>query len=182
MRRRVRSYTCCMTKNQFKRWLQARLFEIEPTISRQPAEHCAQIVFEAKAHAYRLRLYDLARQIPECDVVTPLDCCLRLRYCVAHLEQPTSTDRDSGALIGLAEAAKILGYQADRLRRLAKQKRIKYVQHGQGRIKFRREWLDEFIDSNSSGPQDIKRSPAQRRTVRMDFEPRPSFDPSLFLK
>jgi excisionase family DNA binding protein len=171
-----------MTKNQFKRWLQARLSEVEPMISRQPTEHCAQIVFEAKAHAYRLRHYDLARQLPERDVITPLDCCLRLRDCLTYLERPLSTDRDSGALIGLADAAKILGYRADGLRRLVKQKRIKYVQHGQGRIKFRREWLDEYISANSSGPQDIKRSPAQRRKVRMDFEPRHGFDPSLFLK
>lgn len=171
-----------MTEKQFKQWLTQRLADAEPMISRRATERCAQITFEAKAHAYRLRLYDLARQLPECDVITPLDCCLRLRDCLTYLEQPPSTERDSGALIGLPEAAKILGYQVDRLRRLAKQKQIKYVQHGQGRIKFRREWLDEFIDSNSRGPQDIKRSPAQRRKVRMDFEPRHGFDPSLFLK
>jgi hypothetical protein len=171
-----------MTRNQFKTWLKERLADIEPTISRGATDHCARIVFEAKAQAYRLRLYELARQLPERDVITPLDCCLRLRDCITSLERPPSTDRDSEALIGLPEAATILGYQVDRLRRLAKQKQIKYVQHGQGRIKFRREWLDEFINSNSSGPQEIKRSPAQRRKVRMDFEPRYGFDPSLFLK
>lgn len=169
-----------MTEKQYKQWLKQRIAEVEPMISREPTARCAQVVFEAKAHAYRLRFYDLARNLPERDVITPLDCCLGLRDCLAHLKRPPIANPDSGALIGLAEAARILGYQADGLRKLVKQKRIKYVQHGQGRIKFRREWLNNYIDSNSSGPQDIKRSPAQRRRPPVNFKPRYRFDPSLF--
>jgi excisionase family DNA binding protein len=169
-----------MTGKQFKRWLKQRLADVELTISRCATEHCAQIVFEAKAHAYRLRLYDLARRLPERDVVTPLDCCLRLRDCLVHIESPPSACRNSDASIGLAEAAKRLGYQPEGLRRLVKQKRIKYVQHGQGRIKFRREWLDEYINANTSGPDDIKRSPVQRRRPPISFKLRDAFDPSLF--
>jgi hypothetical protein len=169
-----------MTEKQFKQWLKQRLAEVEPTISREPTGRCAQVLFEAKAHAYRLRFYDLARKLPERDVITPLDCCLGLRDCLTHLEQPPIANRDSGALIGLAEAARILGYQANGLRKLVMQKQIKYVQHGQGRIKFRREWLDDYINANSSGPQDIKRSPVQRRRPPINFKLRHGFDPSLF--
>ena len=169
-----------MTEKQFKQWLKQTLAEVEPMISRGATEHCGQIVFETKAHAYRLRFYDLARKLPERDVETPLDCCLRLRDCLTHLESPPSAGRSSDELIGLAEAAKILGYKTAGLRKIVTQKRIKYVQHGQGRIKFRREWLDEYVNANTSGPDDIKRSPAQRRRPSINFTPRHGFAPSLF--
>ena len=64
-------------------------------------------------------------------------------------------------LIDVAEAAEFLGYKPAGLRKLVKQGAIRYVQNGRGPIRFRREWLDDFIASNN--PTESKRSPAQRR-------------------
>ena len=169
-----------MNRTQYKQWLIQRLAEVEPTIARPATEHEAQIVFEAKSHAYALGLYELANQLPERETKTPLDCCLRLRECLAYLERPPSAARDGDSLIGLEEAAQILGYKPSGLRKIVAKRRIQFVQHGRGPIKFRREWLDEFINANGGGPQDIQRSPAQSRISPIAMEPRFGFDPSLF--
>lgn len=116
-----------MTRNQFKQWLEKQLAEVETTIARGATEHATQIMFEAKAHAYQLGLYDLVKQLPESELTTPLDCCLRLRDCLAYLECPPSADRRNDALIGLEEAARILGYKTAGLRKIVRQNRIQYV-------------------------------------------------------
>jgi hypothetical protein len=69
-----------------------------------------------------------------------------------------------GALLSLAEAAPLVGYEPEGLRKLVNEKQIKYIQNGKkGRIKFRREWLDEFNAANESGPKTVVKSPAQRK-------------------
>jgi excisionase family DNA binding protein len=86
-------------------------------------------------------------------------------------------------LVDLTTAAAYLGYIPSGLRKLVKQKRIRYVQNGRGPIRFRREWLDEFINANSSGPQDIERAPAQTRSKpRPASKPRLSYDSSFYLR
>jgi excisionase family DNA binding protein len=170
----------CMTRNEFKQWLEQRLAEVEATIDRPATAHEANIVFEAKKYAYALRLYGLANMMPERKLKTPLDCCLRLRECLGYLESPPPVVCDDDSLIELKEAARILGYSVDRTRRLAKKGEIRHVQVGRGRIKFRREWLDECVSANSAGPRDIKRSPAQTRTTPVVIESRYGFDNSFF--
>jgi excisionase family DNA binding protein len=83
-------------------------------------------------------------------------------------------------LLNLKEAAKYLGYDAAGLRKIVGQNRIRFVQNGRGPIKFRREWLDEFISENEAGPKDIKRSPAQRRRSVPIKKSRFGLDPKLF--
>jgi excisionase family DNA binding protein len=170
----------CMTRNQYKQWLLQQLAEVEATIERPATEHEANIVFEAKKHAYFLGLYELASTMPERDLKTPLDCCLRLRECVDYVESPPPAAYDEDTLIDLKEAARLIGYSEDRTRRLAKKGDITYVQNGRGRIKFRRESIDEYIVTKSVGPTDIDRSPAQRRPMPIVFEPRESFNLSNF--
>ena len=83
---------------------------------------------------------------------------VELRALREHSEPPT------GGLLPLAEAAKYLGYKPAGLRKLAKQGLIRYVQNGRGPLRFKRQWLDEFIASNN--PQGLKRSPAQKRKAK----------------
>jgi len=170
-----------MTKNEYKQWLIQRLSEVEQTIDRPATAREAHTVYEAKRYAYKLGLLELANMMPERDLKTPLDCCLRLRECLEYLENPPSASVEDGALIGMKEAATILGYKCEGLRKLVDQGRIRFQQNGErGHIKFRREWLDEYIQLTSGGPESIDRSPAQRRQMPIAFDLRPGFDPSLF--
>lgn len=177
-----------MTRNQYKQWLIERLAEVEERIDRPATAQEANIVYEAKKYAYALQLFELANLMPERRLKTPLDCCLRLRECLGYLENPPpkASDEDSlngpDSLIGMKEAARILGYSEDRTRRLANKGEIRHVRFGQGRgrFKFRREWLDEYIAGSSTGPKKVNRSPAQARiTPIVPIEPRYGFDPSL---
>ena len=88
-----------MTKNEFKQWLEERLAEVEATIDRPATAHEANIVFEAKKHAYALRLFELANMMPERELKTPLDCCLRLQECLLYLETPPPVACDDDTLI-----------------------------------------------------------------------------------
>lgn len=80
-------------------------------------------------------------------------------------------------LLPLADAAQILGYKPAGLRKLAKQGAIRYFQNGRGPIKFHKEWIDAYLQSNN--PSGVKRSPAQCRTqpTRSSIV---GFDPILF--
>ncbi len=53
-------------------------------------------------------------------------------------------------LITLEEAAQYLAMSVSGLRKVLQSGKIKYTQNGKkGRIKFRKEWLDEFIEENT---------------------------------
>jgi hypothetical protein len=62
-------------------------------------------------------------------------------------------------LLTLEEAAAQLGYSASGLRKIVNSTKagksgaaIQFFQVGRGPIKFRQEWLDEFIDANATIP------------------------------
>lgn len=87
---------------------------------------------------------------------------LTLAQVVAHHGGASQVAPSVGeALIGLNDAARLLGYKPAGLRKLAKQGLILYVQNGRGPIRFKRQWVDDYIASNN--PQGVKRSPVQRR-------------------
>lgn len=175
-----------MTREQYKQWLLERLAEVEAKIDQEEARpataHEANIVFEAKKHAYKLQLFELANLMPERELKTPLDCCLRLRECLDYLETPPPAACDDNSLLDAKEAARILSLSVDRTRRLANKGEIRHVRFGgrRGQFKFRREWLEEYIAGSLTGPKKINRSPSQRRAMPIVFEPRESFDPSFF--
>src|SRR3954462_4614236 len=90
-------------------------------------------------------------------------------------------------LLSLDEAAKLLGYKASGLRKIVTRTRhggqgakIKFFQVGQGPIKFRREWIEEFIQANTVEPKSILRSPAQKRRAKSVVEFRHGFDPAMY--
>ena len=97
-----------------------------------------------------------------------------LAECIAATkEKPAEPD----ALIDLAKAAELLGYKPAGLRKIVKAGQIRFIQNGNGPIKFRREWLDEYLQANN--PTGTKRSPSQRRSLPPTSSV-PGFDPSRF--
>lgn len=78
-------------------------------------------------------------------------------------------------LIGLREAARILGYTEKGLRKIVGRSRaraagarthgptIKFFQTGKGGlVKFRPEWIDEFVDQHTVDPSEPAKEPAAR--------------------
>ncbi len=85
---------------------------------------------------------------------------------LTHLESRTATYRESEELIPFAEAARILSMSQRNLRKVIRRSReriegrltsgpvIRFFQcQPKGAIKFRRSWLDEFIQANSHDPK-----------------------------
>jgi hypothetical protein len=109
------------------------------------------------------------------------DACAAATMVLATVQAQQLIPREiDDPLIGLDEAAKYLGYKPAGLRKIVKQQQIQYVQNGRGPIKFKRDWLDEYIASNAAGPKDIERSRAQKRSRPIRSAPSRVFDPVLF--
>jgi hypothetical protein len=80
------------------------------------------------------------------------------------------------ALLSLAESADYLSMSPRNLHRIVSRSRsqasrgqnpeIRFFQYLRGRIKFRQEWLDDFIDRHSTPVIAIPPPPRQRRTSR----------------
>lgn len=94
------------------------------------------------------------------DVVRHLVPPTSLREARAALADATaSLERCAGdTLLSLDAAAKILGYSVAGLRKIVSRTKagkpgIKFAQIGNGPIKFRREWLDEFTVANMATPR-----------------------------
>ena len=74
---------------------------------------------------------------------------------LAALERCSEDDQ---SLLTLEAAAKILGYSESGLRKIVSRTKagkpgIKFTQIGNGPIKFKREWLDEFTVGNMESPR-----------------------------
>ena len=93
-----------------------------------------------------------------------------LARCLETFEAPAE-------LIPLATAADLLGYKPAGLRKVVKTGRIRHVQNGNGPIKFRREWIDEYIQANN--PKGVERSPAKTKP-KPPKSTIPGFNPKLF--
>ena len=73
-------------------------------------------------------------------------------------------------LLTLAQAADLLGMKASGLRTIVARTKhgtpgpqIQFFQIGQGPIKFRRAWIERFIEENSTKPGQVQRPKPQRR-------------------
>jgi hypothetical protein len=98
----------------------------------------------------------------------------------ASVEPPAAS-----AMLSLNEAAAILGYKPAGLRKIVAATKegkpgpsICFAQVGKGPIRFRREWLDEFINANI-----VKRSPKpqpKRKAKSNPVEPQHGFDNRYF--
>jgi hypothetical protein len=84
-------------------------------------------------------------------------------------------------MLSLSQAADILGYSTSGLRKLVAKRAIQFFQAGPHcPIKFRREWLDEFIEAGSikpGAPAEVQKR-RKPKPVPLDAS-RFGFDPSL---
>ncbi len=146
--------------NEFKKWLKDQIARLQsyPSKERLPEDHIH--ARWAYSKAVTLGLPEAAAACRKGPVMVSLLECLQAL--------------PEAELLTLPEAAEYLGYQPAGLRKLIEQEQITYFQNGKGPIKFKREWLDQFIADNSSSGLD--RSPA--RAYRK-IEPKFGFDPSL---
>lgn len=83
-------------------------------------------------------------------------------------------------MLSLNEAAAILGCSPSGLRKLVQRRAIRFFQLAKhSRIKFRREWLDEFIDAHSIAPGAPAKPMRQRRQKPRPYKSEFGFDPAL---
>jgi hypothetical protein len=100
-----------------------------------------------------------------------------------------STPHMNDALLSLEDAAKLLDYSTSGLRKIVNRTKaggpgpkIKYFQVGSGPIKFRKAWIDAFIEANTVAPITIERSPSRKQAVKRHEPSGPNhgFDPAIF--
>ena len=79
----------------------------------------------------------------------------------------------NGEMMSLADAAANLGYHPSTLRKIVNRTKqgergpqIQFFQVGSGRIKFKQEWLDDFVLANSVEPGQVVPAKKQRRDRR----------------
>lgn len=159
-------------------WINAQLATLSaPSLNDRPTAENAAIVTELKHRTAAAGLYELSLSLPIQERKYCISVLAQLKRCLAALSIPV----EDGALLGLNDAARILGYRAAGLRKIVKRGEIQFIQNGSGPIKFRREWLDEYIEGNAR-QEGSKRSPAQKRTTpaSIRIEPQFGFDPALY--
>jgi hypothetical protein len=150
----------CMLGLSMNQWLRKRiayLRELEPYANEGDMEAftaAADIVREA-----RCRLIDAGRgelaKICQADwAISPITAQDILSQC---LKKPEDPKRINAELLTLQQAAGKLGYTEKGLRKIVKRGEIRFMQAGpRSRIKFRPEWLDEFIDQKRPKPEPKK--------------------------
>ena len=68
-------------------------------------------------------------------------------------------------MLNIEEVAKQLGCTVSGVRKVVARGEIRYFQHGKrGRLKFKPEWVDEFVASHTHAPsnEQPRRAPAKR--------------------
>lgn len=74
-------------------------------------------------------------------------------------------------MLSIKQAAEYLGYSVSGLRKLVSRGLIRYFQARDGAaLRFRQEWLDDFIDANTKPAEQKERAKRQA----------PQFDPSVW--
>ena len=92
----------------------------------------------------------------------------------AILTLADSQQRDD-ALLTVEEASSLLSLKPSGLRKIVRAGQIRHVQNGRGPIKFRREWIDEYLrskDPKSSTRRHRQRRPTLPPTAVSGFDPR----------
>lgn len=83
-------------------------------------------------------------------------------------------------LIPISEAADLLGYSVSGLRKLVRKRAIQFFQAvPHSPIKFRREWLDDFVDAGSIKTGAPAKVQKRKRPASLETTGRFGFDPSL---
>lgn len=163
-----------MTPRQLKSWLTQQLYLAEPISTPSTIADARQTALTATRELGLLGLGDGHVYLTATKIKTPQECAAVLIDCLAMLRE--SEIAIEPELLTLDEAASYLGYQVSGLRKVVNRKEITYFQNGNGPIKFKQEWLDQFIEKNTStGPQN-----SAARIRRPKVEPRFGFDPALY--
>lgn len=166
-----------MTTTELKAYCKTQLATLD--ISGDADSNAALIVRNLKTYCYNAGLIEFALTLPIESKKYPISAAIQLKRTLAELE-PQSEALDD-ALLNLEQASELLGYKPAGLRKIVKQGRIQYLQNGQGPIRFKREWLDDFISANavSGNGKANKRLPAK---AKQPLEVKYGFDPALFLR
>jgi hypothetical protein len=155
-----------MTINNFRRWLKAKIdsFDDDTECATDRADETVPVIQQAEKIAIELGLPDIARH---CATVTTTMLALPtarlvLCECLAMLPRsapPVTADR----WLTLREAATLLGYTDKGLRKIVARKGIDFFQSQPwAPIKFKREWVESFVDEHSTQ----KRGPVSRPRVK----------------
>ena len=138
-----------MSITHFRLWLRDKIQWAEGAdeFNESESEQARELIDEAKGYAIDLGLAAAATAARRGPVQ------LRLVEILQTLETPAEE-----SLLTLQQAADVLGYSAPGLRKIvartkAGQPGIKFSQIGNGPIKFKREWLDEFTVGNMTAQQ-----------------------------
>jgi hypothetical protein len=75
----------------------------------------------------------------------------------------TAMSESTDGMLNLVQAANYLGYRPAGLRKACKRGDVRYSQVGQGPYRFRKEWLDEFV--NGPAPVEPSRRKASKPTA-----------------
>jgi excisionase family DNA binding protein len=155
-----------MNAKRLKRLVQSRidyLKSLDEVSDEDDYHNVRHFVQDVYGHAVAIGLPTVAAA---CNPGPPM---IRLLEILRSFPEPTKQ------VYSLTEAADYLGYSDSGLRKIVKRGEIRFSQKGQGRIKFQREWLDEFLHNR----RQVDRSPAQKQRAPISIEPEHGFDPSL---
>lgn len=106
------------------------------------------------------------------------------RHLAAAIAATRIEETESDAMIDLATAAELVGYKPAGLRKIVAAVKagksgptIRFAQVGKGPIRFRREWLEDFINGNVvSRPEKLR----AKTTAKPMIEPQHGFDNRFF--
>jgi hypothetical protein len=137
-----------VTIAQFRRWLESKIEWAEGSDEFSESENieAQRLIDDAHGYAIDLRLPEAAEAARKGPV----------RQRLVEILNAIAEPADS--MLSLAEAAEILGYSEPGLRKIVARTKagkpgIQFAQIGNGPIKFKREWLNEFTTANMKTPK-----------------------------
>lgn len=143
----------------FRQWVRRAAEEISPRIEANSLGEfdlelhalIAGVIRRAKAHAYRLGLYDLADRLPERKYKTCLDGLLRLRECAEWRQVPPAAS--DGQAMTVRQAAVALGISERLARDLIANGELPHhrVGSGRGRVRIRARDLEAYQNRRQAG-------------------------------
>lgn len=172
---------------EFRKWLLTAIAECEriydlPDPPERLWERATDIACEAGARASKLGLAELYKNsVAFGGTSDPPKVIAFLSECLAAC----GTQVTKSEMVGIREAAQTLNCSESGLRKLIRKKAIRFSQSKKhGTIRFRPEWLEEFIEHNSPNPgKKVSIGPTSQRRVHapvaMDGQNNHGFDDCL---
>lgn len=174
-----------LTREQFRAFLLERIDQLDrlyescdPHLVVESAAVYAAAAHAAGDMAAKLGLADLHKASLEFQGMAEAPAVKTfLSSCLAAC-QPSEAPAE---MLTIAEAARILGISTSGLRKLVSRSAIRFAQSAKhAPIRFRREWLDEFIDGKAGNTAEVKgRKERKSKAARARVESQFGFDPGL---